>query len=119
MIRVLHGSINVSLFPFLSGDVLEPFGKADFKKDDITWISPSLNQIHQLKNIDTATTCITIQCYMYKANNTTHYDYFDYLDADGKTQQYEPDSDMDFVAFKKQMRKEWLEANPKKSRFFC
>lgn len=118
VIRVLHGSINVSLFPFLSGDVLEPFGKADFKKDDITWISPSLNQIHQLKNIDTATTCITIQCYMYKANNTTHYDYFDYLDADGKTQQYEPDSDMDFVAFKKQMRKEWIETQSEKKSWY-
>jgi hypothetical protein len=46
---------------------------------------------------------------MYKQGNITHYDYFDYLDASGKKQQYEPDSDMDFVAFKKQMRKEWLE----------
>jgi predicted metal-dependent enzyme (double-stranded beta helix superfamily) len=120
IIRVLHGSINVSLFPFLSGDQLEPFGKADFNKGDITWISPTLNQIHQLKNLDTnKDTCITIQCYMYKNNNTTHYDYFDYLDKSGNTQQYEPDSDMDFLEFKKQMRKEWLEANPKKSRFFC
>lgn len=127
VIRVLHGSINVSLFPFLSGYAVEPFGKADFKKEDITWISPSLNQIHQLKNTDTTTTCITIQCYMYKQNNTTHYDYFDYLDTDGNKQQYEPDSDMDFVAFKKQMRKEWLEAHqsaqpvkkPWYSRFTC
>ncbi len=55
---------------------------------------------------------------MYKQKNITHYDYFDYLDADGKTQQYEPDSDMDFLDFKKQMKKEWLEANPKKS-WFC
>ncbi len=120
IIRVLHGSINVSLFPFLSGDELEPFGKADFTKGDITWISPSLNQVHQLKNLETnKDTCITIQCYMYKNNNTTHYDYFDYLDASGTTQQYEPDSDMDFLAFKALMRKEWLEANPKKPWFFC
>lgn len=119
VIRVLHGSIHVSLFPFLSGDALEPFGKADFKQGDITWISPSLNQIHQLKNLETnKDTCITIQCYMYKQNNTTHYDYFDYLDAEGKMQQYEPDSDMDFLDFKKQMKKEWVEANPKKS-WFC
>jgi predicted metal-dependent enzyme (double-stranded beta helix superfamily) len=109
VIRVLHGSINVSLFPFLSGDALEPFGKADFNQGDITWISPSLNQIHQLKNTDKTTTCITIQCYMYKQGNITHYDYFDYLDAAGNKQQYEPDSDMEFVAFKKRMRKEWLE----------
>jgi hypothetical protein len=112
IIRVLHGSINVSLFPFLSGDELEPFAKADFQQGDITWISPSLNQVHQLKNTDAKITCITIQCYMYKQGNTSHYDYFDYLDADGKTQQYEPDSDMDFLEFKKLMKKEWLETVP-------
>jgi len=120
IIRVLHGAINVSLFPFLSGDELEPFGKADFKQGDITWISPSLNQIHQLKNTGTST-CITIQCYMYKQNNISHYDYFDYLDADGKTQQYEPDSDMDFLEFKKLMKKEWMEIDTQPARYswFC
>ena len=108
IIRVLHGSIHVSLFPFLSGDQLEPFGKADFKQEDITWISPSLNQIHQLKNLETnKDTCITIQCYMYKQKNITHYDYFDYLDDNKQIMQYEPDSDMDFVKFKELIRLEW------------
>lgn len=122
IIRVLHGGIHVSLFPFLSGDELEPFATADFKQGDITWISPTLNQVHQLKNLETNTnTCITIQCYMYKQNNTTHYDYFDYLDADGNKQQYEPDSDMDFLEFKKQMKKEWLEIEipPARYSWFC
>jgi predicted metal-dependent enzyme (double-stranded beta helix superfamily) len=120
IIRVLHGSIHVSLFPFLSGDELEPFAKADFKQGDITWISPSLNQIHKLKNLDTnKDTCITIQCYMYKNDNSIHYDYFDYLDGEGKKQQYEPDSDMEFLDFKKLMKKEWLETNPKKNWFRC
>jgi predicted metal-dependent enzyme (double-stranded beta helix superfamily) len=111
VIRVLHGDIEVSLFPFLSGDALTPFAKQTFGKNDITWISPSLNQIHQLRNVK-STVCITIQCYMYKQDNIKHYDYFDYLDADGKRQQYEPDSDMDFIDFKKQMKKEWLETHP-------
>jgi predicted metal-dependent enzyme (double-stranded beta helix superfamily) len=120
IIRVLHGSINVSLFPFLSGDELQPFGKADFQKGDITWISPTLNQIHQLKNLETnKDTCITIQCYMYNHGNKTHYDYFDYLDQSGKTQQYEPDSDMDFLAFKALMKKEWLEFAPRKRWWQC
>lgn len=117
VIRVLHGSIHVSLFPFLSGDALTPFAETDFKQHDITWISPTLNQVHQLKNHETnKDTCITIQCYMYKKDNTSHYDYFDYLDASGVQQQYEPDSDLDFLEFKKLMRKEWLEqtdAEPK------
>ena len=70
------------------------------------WISPTLNQTHQLKNIQTAT-CITIQCYMYDGEDDKHYDYFDYLDEKGVTQQYEPDSDMDFLAFKDLILEEW------------
>jgi len=110
IVRVLHGSINVNLYPFLCAekDGIAPFGNADFDKDDITWITPTLNQIHQLKNLDTnKDTCITIQCYMYDEANESHYDYFDYIDEDGKKQQYEPDSDMGFVEFKEKMRKEW------------
>jgi hypothetical protein len=122
IIRVLHGSINVSLFPYLSASNsdkggVERFGVADFVKDQITWISPTLNQIHQLKNLDTnKDTCITIQCYMYDNENTYHYDYFDYIDDNGKIEQYEPDSDMEFIEFKKLMKKEWHEM--KKCRIF-
>lgn len=120
IVRVLNGSINVSLFPFLSGDAVEPFAKADFKKDDITWISPALNQIHQLKNLETnKDTCITIQSYMYKHGNTLHYDYFDYIDADNKQQKFEPDSDMEYIEFKNTIKREWLEATPRPSRFWC
>jgi len=104
VIRVLHGSIHVSLFPFLGESV--PFAEADFDKDDITWLSPDLNQIHQLRN-NTDDVCITIQCYMYDKNNSKHYDYFDYLDDNKQIMQYEPDSDMDFVNFKEIIRKEW------------
>jgi len=110
IIRVLHGSINVSLFPFLSPDRNEvlPFGKKDFNKDDITWISPAFNQVHQLKNHDSSTqTCITIQCYMYDEEDRQHYDYFDYLDGKDNKKQYEPDSDMDFIQFKMLMKEEW------------
>ncbi len=108
VIRVLHGSINVSLFPFLAS--VEPFAKADFKKEDVTWIGPGLNQVHQLKNLDgNKDTCITIQCYMYEDDDKKHYDYFDYLDADGSKQQFEPNSDLGFVEFKKLMKKEWEE----------
>lgn len=106
VIRVLEGGINVSLFPFLS-DGVPPFKEGNFVKDDVMWISPTLNQIHQLRNIG-KNTCVTIQCYMYDETNETHYDYFDYLDDAGLVQQYEPDSDMDFMAFKELMREEWL-----------
>jgi hypothetical protein len=110
VIRVLHGGIHVRLFPFLSGDEVAPFAEADFSRGDITWISPTLNQVHQLKNLPgNKDTCITIQCYMYEGGDKEHYDYFDYLDADGGRKQFEPDSDMDFIDFKAQMKKEWAE----------
>ena len=111
IIRVLHGAISVKLFPFLGTDDEESvagFAVATFSKDDITWISPEMNQIHQLKNLDgNVETCITIQCYMYDAEDQTHYDYFDYLGTKGNTEHYEPDSDADFVWFKAQMKSEW------------
>jgi hypothetical protein len=107
IIRVLHGSINVSLYPFLCPEGIQPFGTYSFDKDDITWISPTLNQTHQLYNSDDTTPCITIQCYMYEGDNDIHYDYFDYIDADGIKQYYEPDSDLDFIQFKEIIREEW------------
>lgn len=117
IIRVLHGEIHVKLFPFLSKDVVKPFATADFKKDEITWISPTLNQTHQLTNLKTIT-CITIQCYMYEKEDTAHYDYFDYIDEKGNKKQYEPDSDMDFLKFKQRMKEEWV-GRPVKSGCWC
>jgi hypothetical protein len=105
VIRVLEGSIHVDLYPYLSKDAA-PFLGADFVKGDVMWISPTLNQTHQLKNT-AGSTCITIQCYMYDETDDKHYDYFDYLDEKGAVQQYEPDSDMDYVAFKELMLEEW------------
>jgi hypothetical protein len=110
IIRVLHGNIHVKLFPYLCDDVnsVEHFATHDFVKNDITWITPTLNQVHQLKNLETNdTACITIQCYLYDNNDKIHYDYFDYLGDKNSKQQYEPDSDMDFLEFKKLMQKEW------------
>lgn len=110
IIRVLHGSIHIKLFPFLCDDEdgVDPLGEIDATKDDITWLSPLQNQIHQLINRETNTeTCITIQCYLYDSDDSTHYDYFDYLGDHSSKNQYEPDSDMDFVAFKEKMEEEW------------
>lgn len=119
VIRVLLGSIHVSLFPYLCGEPagIPPFKEVSFKEGDVTWISPTLNQTHQLKNLKHNTsTCITIQCYMYDEKNKTHYDYFDYIDSSGNKLQYEPDSDMEFLEFKERMRTEW---NARPRRWFC
>lgn len=118
IIRVLHGKINVSLYPFLCDSVesVDPFATKQFVKDDITWISPTLNQIHKLENLDSNTeSCITIQCYLYDSSDSNHYDYFDYLGVNNSKNQYEPDSDMSFLEFKKTIRKEWDSRPTKKS----
>lgn len=108
VIRVLHGQINVTLFPYLGTE--EAFGEKTFSEGDITWISPTLNQFHKLENKnESGPTCITIQCYMYDEDDHGHYDYFDYINDHDEISQYEPDSDMDFLAFKAQIRKEWIE----------
>ena len=111
VVRVLNGKINVKLYPFLcydDKDGIEPFKEVQVTQDEVTWISPTLNQIHQLHNLESnKDTCITIQCYMYESEDVKHYDYFDYLDNKGKKQNYEPDSDMDFILFKETMKQEW------------
>ena len=105
IIHVLRGKINVKNYPYLGTTI--PFGSADFKKGEITWISPTLNQTHKLENKGTKT-CVTLQCYMYEDNDRNHYYYFDYIeDNTGQIKHYEPDSDMDFIEFKKLMQKEW------------
>lgn len=109
VIRVLHGEITVNLYSMLSPYHLNPFMVAKFGKGDVTWISPQLNQTHQLRNTNvTGPTCITIQCYMYGEGNKEHYSYFDYLNNAGQVEQFDPNSDCDFLAFKEKMREEWI-----------
>lgn len=106
IIRVLHGEITVKLFRFL--EEYQGYAVKTFSKGDITWISPELNQIHQLKNLDSnSDTCITIQCYMYDIEDETHYNYFDYLNDIDDIEHFDPDSDADFIEFKKIIKKEW------------
>jgi hypothetical protein len=118
IIRVLHGTIEVNLYSMLSQYHMEPIACRKFVEGEVTWISPLLNQTHQLKNSNPAggTSCITVQCYMYADDNTMHYDYFDYLDKSKrgkvKTKRFTPNVDMSFLPFKELMKKEWDAAHP-------
>jgi hypothetical protein len=57
--------------------------------------------------------CMTIQCYAYGSlDNNSHYEYFDYIDNSGKAiGHFDPNSDMDFIAFKALMKQEWMAHN--------
>lgn len=110
VIRVLHGAITVSLYPMLSTEHQTPFASQVFETGSVTWISPRLNQTHRLHNANIkGPTCITIQCYAYGSlDDRAHYEYFDYIDNSGQAiGHFDPNSDMDFVAFKALMQKEW------------
>ncbi|WP_394152289.1 cysteine dioxygenase [Vibrio maritimus] len=117
IIRVLSGEITVHLFAMLSKyhDDPKPFASQSFITDEVTWLSPGLNQIHQLRNEATdGRACITIQCYQYSHNNTQHYEYFDYLNPTERTiEQFTPNSDMGFLEFKAKMWQEWRERHGK------
>jgi hypothetical protein len=52
VIRVLHGEITVSLYAFLAPEQTVPFATKTFVKEDVTWISPRLNQVHKLHNLN-------------------------------------------------------------------
>jgi hypothetical protein len=106
VIRVLHGEITVSLYAFLAPEETRPFATKTFAKDDVTWISPRLNQVHQLHNLNGTEPCITIQCYLYSDDNRTHWPYFDYL-AGKDIEHFDPNSDSDFLTFKQKMKEEW------------
>ncbi|MFP5274728.1 cysteine dioxygenase [Coleofasciculus sp.] len=108
VIKVLHGEISVRLFDMLSVSHTTPFKTATIKEGDITWITPRLNQTHQLRNENLHTVCVTVQCYLYNLEDNFHYECFDYIDNGGKDiKRFLPNSDMDFLAFKEQMKKEW------------
>lgn len=108
VIKVLHGEITVRLFDMLSVSHTTPFKTVTIKKGDITWITSQLNQTHKLHNEDSRNVCVTIQCYLYNIEDNSHYEYFDYINNDGSNiEKFLPNSDMDFLAFKQQMKQEW------------
>ncbi|HTU11704.1 MAG TPA: cysteine dioxygenase family protein [Allosphingosinicella sp.] len=105
VIKVLHGAINVHLYPMLSRHHEQPYGTAVFRTGEVTWISSRLNQIHKLENLDPEP-CITIQCYQYAATNDLHWPYFDYLQK-WDVARFDPNSDADYLWFKEKMKEEW------------
>ncbi|MGB1205304.1 MAG: cysteine dioxygenase [Chitinophagales bacterium] len=111
IIKVLRGNIDVDIYRMLpskySSD--KSLKTVDFKRDDITYLMPEINQYHLLKNnLKNTKTCITIQCYAYSKNDKEHYATFDYVE-DNKIGHFDPISDCDFLEFKAKVKEEWNE----------
>ncbi|CAF1480667.1 unnamed protein product [Rotaria sordida] len=109
IIRVLYGEILVKLYPALTLNVLQykPIEQI-CHEGTVTWMAPSLNQTHQVKNVNLyGKCCISIQCYAYGSEDQEHYEFFDYIANDERSiGHFDPTSDMDFFKFKELMRQE-------------
>ncbi|KIK52331.1 hypothetical protein GYMLUDRAFT_77852 [Collybiopsis luxurians FD-317 M1] len=115
VIRVLHGSIECTYYDSLQAspqpNPLFP-NPTILNKNDVTWLSPKIYQIHRLRNLSTeGKVCCTIQCYQYGETDTTHRETF-WFKSEGsqpldKPEEFPPNSDADFITFKETIREEW------------
>jgi hypothetical protein len=113
MFRVLSGSIVIRLFPALTLN-LQHEAPIEYlvRQDQVTWMLPRLNQTHQMKNVESSSCCIIIQCYSYEGDDEKrkNQEIFDFIVNNGRDiQLMKPNSDMNFGAFKEKIRKEWDE----------
>ena len=109
VIKVLHGQIEISWYSTLSPAVVQPWDKIIAHKDDVTFLTPNYYQVHRLFNPSPKNSgdfCATIQCYKYSAQDSAHYEYFDYI-KEGEIKQFLPDSDWSYLDFKKAIQEEW------------
>jgi len=123
VIKVLHGEIDVSWF-----DPIVPHGKKNdvtgttlprqigyqrFSKDQVTWLTEDMYGCHRLENCHKSKTCITLQCYQYHSSDKAHYEFFDFI-VDGEegltTQQFHPNSDIDFGDLMKTVHAEYAQS---------
>ncbi|CAF0854776.1 unnamed protein product [Adineta steineri] len=112
IIRVLYGEMNVTLYRTLSLKNTKPIHDTIIYENQVTWLSPGLNQVHKLKNQSPHKSCITIQAYEYVSDEVSHYEYFDYIDNSGQSiHKFDPVSDLDYSEFKNIMITEWNNRN--------
>jgi len=124
VIKVLHGQIDVSWY-----DPIAPAGKkndvtgkqlprcigaARFMKDQVTWLTEDMYGCHKLENTHESDTCITLQCYQYHSSDKGHYEFFNFI-VDSEegltTQQFLPDSDIDFGEMMRVVHSELAQSN--------
>ena len=106
IIKVLANQVHVDMFSELSVCNQEAYDSVDLIQGQVTYITPNLHQIHKITN-QTAETSVTLQCYRYPNNDHRHYEYFDFI-RDGEIKNFTPNSDSDFLKFKKIIMSERL-----------
>ncbi|CAK59951.1 unnamed protein product (macronuclear) [Paramecium tetraurelia] len=93
LVKVLQGVIDISIYAILSNakHLMNPIKTLTCNQNDMTWLSPKLNQVHQLKNFYPQTT-ITLQCYKYSQKSQNKVKNFAYV-ANEQYKKFNPVSD--------------------------
>ncbi|CAF1381194.1 unnamed protein product, partial [Didymodactylos carnosus] len=108
IVHVLYGQVNIQLFASLNVEHQVPFHNATLEKNNVTWLSPGLNQIRKIMNPSHDETAIVIQTYRYGKQDYSGYEYFDYIDNDDRQiKSFLPKTDLEYVEFKKIIIREW------------
>ena len=108
VIKVLHGSIQCSIFnkitnpPAKSPEHLDRFNASE---GDYTWMNDRWFQTHQLENVSNDY-CATLQCYQYAPEDKTHYPKFDSYKHE-ELAGFEPGSDFTLEEMKNRVGMEW------------
>ncbi|CAD8194463.1 unnamed protein product [Paramecium pentaurelia] len=93
IVKVLQGIINVKIYAILSNakHLMNPIKSLTCNQNDMTWLSPKLNQVHQLNNFYPQT-AITLQCYKYSKKSQEKIKQFAYV-ANQQYKNFNPLSD--------------------------
>jgi len=110
IIHIVHGELFVKYFPILSihhpqDTVIERM----FERDSVIWMTPKLNHIVQMKNLEknNPSCCITIEC-VHHMNDKQ----FAFLSSrESKIEYYNCEPDDSYSNFKETMQNEWREEN--------
>ena len=107
LVKVLYGEITIKVFENLLLSQKQPYRTICLKQGEITWMSPSFNQTHQLHNQSLNSICVTLNCYSYPSGDEQKYPHFDYIEDENNVKQFTPCSDISFVDFKRIIKSEW------------
>lgn len=114
LIRVVHGKLLVKYFPTLSlNSHTDAIIEQLFEKDSITWMTPKLNQTHQMKNPDMyGSCCMTIQSFHYETDEPTSVECLRYITNDHRRiENYQCTPDESYSTFKRIMQMESTSEN--------
>ena len=110
IIRVLHGELSIKFFPEPTANMHQDLlFEQLFGQDQVTWMVPYLNQIHQMTNPDMyGSCCIVIQCYHYVTEENQPGNRWNLVASDDSQHEYvDIPFDTDYLTFKKVMREEF------------